>query len=240
MDKCTATPGRMAALKQSIKAYALPLACALTIHGSALALLGLTPGLWTCSRPGAHGYAVRNGSQTLKIRSISESPPEGRLNIDGDQTALLSKSTIRESSRDSGIEFANESPSGFRSAPDEKKSDEGIGHGRPGTEVENAGDLRGPETESSSPMLRKKIDPGYPRISREAGREGTVRIEAIVDEHGAVSSASIEESSGSYLLDRAALDAVLGASFYPATRGGKPVPGEAAITVTFRLTDSPP
>lgn len=79
--------------------------------------------------------------------------------------------------------------------------------------------------------------PRYPYAARLRGEQGRVVLRVEVDAAGAVRAVSIEASSGSRRLDRAALRAVRRWRFAPATAGGRPVPGEVLVPITFRLTE---
>lgn len=77
--------------------------------------------------------------------------------------------------------------------------------------------------------------PKYPKLARDRGQQGTVRLLARVDAQGTPTTVSIARSSGFSLLDKAALDAVKRWKFKPARRGGAAVPGEAVVPIQFRL-----
>ncbi len=75
----------------------------------------------------------------------------------------------------------------------------------------------------------------YPDAARSRGIEGTAVVRATVLPDGHAAAVSIERSSGSDLLNQAALQAVRDYRFSPATRGGLPVQGEIRIPIRFRL-----
>jgi periplasmic protein TonB len=78
--------------------------------------------------------------------------------------------------------------------------------------------------------------PAYPDAARDAGIQGTVVLEADVDEDGAVTAVRVAIPSGSDLLDRAAAEAVRRWRFAPATCGGAPVATTVRIPpIRFRL-----
>lgn len=81
------------------------------------------------------------------------------------------------------------------------------------------------------------IAPEYPRRMRVLGREGTVRILAQIDADGRVISAEVAQSSGSAMLDNAALAAVRRAVFSPALRGGLPAPSRVIVPIRFALEE---
>lgn len=77
----------------------------------------------------------------------------------------------------------------------------------------------------------------YPDTAREQEQEGTAIVRALIGVSGAVERASIERSSGSRLLDQAALSAVKQASFYPYRENGAAVAVMTLIPLQFRLEE---
>lgn len=77
--------------------------------------------------------------------------------------------------------------------------------------------------------------PRYPSAARRRGIEGTVVLEVLVSTAGLPARVAIARSSGSELLDGAALEAVERWRFRPARRGGAPVEGKVLVPITFRL-----
>lgn len=77
--------------------------------------------------------------------------------------------------------------------------------------------------------------PRYPPMARRLGLQGTVTVRLLVSPAGEVASARIEASSGSRLLDGAALVALRRWRFAPGRRGNVPVAAEVMIPVEFRL-----
>lgn len=76
--------------------------------------------------------------------------------------------------------------------------------------------------------------PVYTEEARLAGVEGSVNIEAVIDEGGDVTGARIVQGLRTDL-DRAALDAFATWKFDPATRRGTPVRAKFVLTVNFRF-----
>jgi periplasmic protein TonB len=88
------------------------------------------------------------------------------------------------------------------------------------------GDVRQARLLSSSPPL-------YPTLAKAQHVEGAVRVDALVDENGRVSSAKVV--GGPTLLHQAAIDAVRQWKYQPATLDGKPVPMHLTVTLQFKL-----
>jgi protein TonB len=82
---------------------------------------------------------------------------------------------------------------------------------------------------------RKIVDarPIYPEIARQAKREGTVVMEAVLDPTGRITQLRVIQSVP--LLDQAALDAVRQWRYTPTTLGGHPVSVLMTITIRFTL-----
>lgn len=77
--------------------------------------------------------------------------------------------------------------------------------------------------------------PRYPREALVAGIEGRVLIRVAVRADGTVDTAHITTSSGSAILDEAALEAVLTWRFDPARRGGQAVAYDVLVPVRFSI-----
>jgi TonB family protein len=75
--------------------------------------------------------------------------------------------------------------------------------------------------------------PEYPSIAKQRRVQGTVVIEATIDENGAISNARV--IGGHPMLRDPALKAVLGWKYRPTLCDGVPVPVETTIEVTFSL-----
>lgn len=80
--------------------------------------------------------------------------------------------------------------------------------------------------------------PHYPTVARRRGIEGTVILDVLVNAAGLPERVAIARSSGSGLLDDAALEAVRRWRFRPARRAGEPVEGKVAVPITFRLVEA--
>src|SRR5688572_4190630 len=78
--------------------------------------------------------------------------------------------------------------------------------------------------------------PRYPARAVRAGEEGRVLLRVFVDANGRPIEVTVEHSSGSRELDRAARDKVLADwRFRPAMRAGVPVPAIGLVPIDFRL-----
>ncbi len=77
----------------------------------------------------------------------------------------------------------------------------------------------------------------YPEIARNAGIEGRVIVQFIVDEEGEIVNPKVVRGIGGGC-DEAALKALDGAKFKPGRQRGKPVKVSYSMPITFSLTGS--
>lgn len=85
------------------------------------------------------------------------------------------------------------------------------------------------------PAFRVRQEPAYPERARRAGAAGVVGVRIVLDASGAVRQVELTASSGSRLLDEAALAAARASTFEPATRNRAPVESEAVANYRFEL-----
>jgi len=81
----------------------------------------------------------------------------------------------------------------------------------------------------------RNAPPDYPEEARSRGVEGTAVVLARVGRDGGVIEVTLARSSGSVLLDRAAVGAVRRWRFRPASIGGLAVESLAEVPIVFRL-----
>jgi protein TonB len=111
-------------------------------------------------------------------------------------------------------------PAGKSSAPPEPTP------APPAGPVRVGGDIRPPARVSYVP-------PVYPDIARAAHVEGTVKLEATIDEWGVVTNVVVRQSAP--MLDKAAIDAVSKWRYAPTRLNGQPIAIVMMVTVTFTL-----
>jgi protein TonB len=85
------------------------------------------------------------------------------------------------------------------------------------------------------PALVHAVEPIYPEFAREAGVEGTVRVQILVGLNGRVIRAIIAPRGSVPMLDAAALEAARASVFTPALANGKPVKVWVGQQYRFRL-----
>ena len=84
------------------------------------------------------------------------------------------------------------------------------------------------------PIAGRAPAPGYPRQALRRGERGTVMVRAEIGPDGVPGSVSVARSSGSRLLDRAAVDAVVRWRFRPAQLNGQPTVGTVMVPIEFQ------
>jgi protein TonB len=77
--------------------------------------------------------------------------------------------------------------------------------------------------------------PDYPSTAKLQGIQGKVLLNVLVTAEGNASRVTITSSSGSKLLDSAALDAVKNWKFAPARRSGKAVEANVIVPIEFKI-----
>jgi protein TonB len=77
--------------------------------------------------------------------------------------------------------------------------------------------------------------PAYPPLARRLGEQGKVVLRVLVNSSGTPDRVELRTSSGSRLLDAAALEAVRHWRFVPARQGDQPVAAWVLIPITFTL-----
>jgi protein TonB len=85
------------------------------------------------------------------------------------------------------------------------------------------------------PSFLFRQEPVYPERARRAGVEGVVGVRIALAPDGAVRQVELTQSSGSRLLDEAALAAARESTFSPASRNRSPVGAEAVASYRFEL-----
>lgn len=86
------------------------------------------------------------------------------------------------------------------------------------------------------PEMISHHKPDYPRFAKNAGIEGTVWVQALVDKEGNVIKAQVGKSSGTPALDDAAVEAAYENKFKPGIQNGRPVACWVTYKVEFSLT----
>jgi protein TonB len=88
---------------------------------------------------------------------------------------------------------------------------------------------------TSKPLPVKIDSPPYPRIAKEQGWQGTVKLTLTIGPDGKVSSSTIHTSSGFPILDHIAIEATDDWLFQPEKDGEFPVATKVNVPVKFNL-----
>ena len=81
----------------------------------------------------------------------------------------------------------------------------------------------------------KNPRPAYPHLAQREGWQGLAVLRVRVLADGRPAGASVQKSAGHSVLDDAAIEAVKGWTFVPATQGGQPIAGWVTVPIDFRL-----
>lgn len=85
------------------------------------------------------------------------------------------------------------------------------------------------------PQLIYRHEPEYPRLARQAGITGEVKVWVFVNEEGNVIDVSLCKSSGTTSLDEAAIKAAYKCKFKPGIQNGRPLKIWVAYDFEFKL-----
>ena len=87
----------------------------------------------------------------------------------------------------------------------------------------------------AEPLYKMNPEPGYPKMARKRGYQGTVLLSVLVNSEGKVDNLWVFESCGYNILDNAALKAVKDWIFEPGKQDDKPVDMWVQVPVIFKL-----
>jgi len=87
--------------------------------------------------------------------------------------------------------------------------------------------------EVHSAQLVSSLPPVYPQIAKTQRLSGDVKVDALIDENGRVTSMKV--ISGPVMLHQAAMDALKQWRYKPAMLNGNPVSMHLMVTIQFRL-----
>ena len=94
-----------------------------------------------------------------------------------------------------------------------------------------------PESQTVLPTYKVKVKPKYPENAKKAGKEGTVLLQATIDENG-IPKDIVALTNLGFGFEAAAIEALKKATFRPATKAGKPITLEKVqIPYEFKLED---
>ena len=79
--------------------------------------------------------------------------------------------------------------------------------------------------------------PKYPPQAARQHQQGKVLLKVLVNADGTPGEVTVQKSSGSRLLDQAAIEAVKSWMFNPGSKGGRPSSGYALVPIDFNLSE---
>lgn len=92
---------------------------------------------------------------------------------------------------------------------------------------------------TTQPQIVKFELPKYSQLAANNNIQGTTLVKITVNEHGQITHFGMQKSSGSSLLDAAALESIPSWKLKPALdQNGKPVAAEMVVPFVFRITRS--
>lgn len=100
-----------------------------------------------------------------------------------------------------------------------------------------AGELTSPGSGGDEVIPLFRIDPNYPRKAARAGKEGWVKIEFTITEHGTVIDPVVVEARPRRTFNRSALMAIRKWQFKPKHTNGKAVSRKASQIIEFNLAN---
>jgi protein TonB len=83
------------------------------------------------------------------------------------------------------------------------------------------------------PQLRDPLKPVYPAPARTSGIAGAVTLMVLVDETGRVTEASVVDARPEGYFDDSARNAIVQASFLPASKGGRAVRSRILVSISY-------
>ena len=99
----------------------------------------------------------------------------------------------------------------------------------------NVGDIE-IGTKGTKPKFKYKVKPVYPKTAKRAEKEGTVILQATIDENG-IAQDIVPVTNLGFGFEDAAIAALRKSTFVPATQSGKPVSKTVQIPFEFTLED---
>jgi TonB family protein len=127
---------------------------------------------------------------------------------------------------DAGLAFGGDQPDSHAGALGAGLAASDSQPAAPATAIPVGGDVKQAKLISSVP-------PSYPALARNQRISGDVRIDALIDANGHVTTMNVV--SGPTLLHQAAMDALRQWKYQPATLNGNTVPMHLTVTIQFRL-----
>lgn len=178
----------------------------------------------TAQLPSTDGFTIPEGPGTA-LDLTTPDANEGPSLIDVNRNFVQPTTTIEPETKAPGFELEREAPTLIdklnTSAPDAALK---------------VGDIDiTPESGTVPPTYKVKVKPKYPESAKKAGKEGTVLLQATIDENG-IPKDIVALTNLGFGFEAAAIEALKKATFRPATKAGKPITlKEVQIPYDFKL-----
>jgi len=185
--------------------FPLALVLSVGIHGAVIASTGLIPA--------SPEVSVINAPNSLEINIITQ-PLVSVL-----EEEIITEEIIEEEISQE-IVFNSQMKEGVSESSSQSLS--------------NSQESRGAITKAK-PLMQANAAPAYPRIARQNGWEGTVKLTALIKKDGIVDQINVAESSGYRILDKEALNTVKKWKFSPARSGSARFSSRISIPIRFDL-----
>jgi protein TonB len=167
----------------------------------------------------------------LTSSTVAPSKAALKKNVHRKPEAPPEKSTIKQQEAPSETAVAEKAVARQEQTASETSANSATTENEPGS-GDKGSDTIGPVFDADYLHNPK---PAYPPIARRLKLEGTVIVQVLVSAAGKPAIVRLGKSSGSSVLDQAALTAVQSWSFIPARQGGEPVPAWVDIPIRFHL-----
>jgi periplasmic protein TonB len=232
--------------KHSWKGRTLGICASLGLQTSALLVLGVAPLVSLNDLPRPERVERGMTIPVIEIFSIPVPPPEGRA-----RTSPASPNATHPRAPSEFVvptRFSDEIAT--KEALEDFGDPEGVDGGMPFADVGTPDDTWVPAPpvapppapsgpvkiggDITPPRKRVHVSPVYPPVALQARVQGTVVVEAVIDERGNVVNLRVLHSIA--LLDAAALDAVRQWEYEPTYLNGRAVPVVMSVNVEFRIT----
>ncbi len=177
--------------------------------------------------PTNDAFTIPDGTDT-GLDLITPDVNEGPAVIDVNRNFVQPSTTIEPETKTPAFELKREAPT-MLDKLDTPPPDADLGIGN--IEIKT-------ESGIAKPTYKFRVEPKYPDTAKKAEKEGTVLLEATIDEKG-IPKDIVPLTSLGFGLEEAAIEALKKTTFRPATKGGKAITLEnVQIPYEFKLEDS--
>ena len=180
----------------------------------------------TAQLPSTDGFTIPEGPETAFDLTTPDTS-QGPALIDVDRNFVQPTTTIEPETKAPGFELEREAPT-LMDKLETPAPDGALGAGNI--------DIT-PESQTVLPTYKIKVKPKYPENAKKAGKEGTVLLQATIDENG-IPKDIVALTNLGFGFEAAAIEALKKATFRPATKAGKPITLEKVqIPYEFKLEE---